>query len=89
MDREGERRDIWEPLKALCAALHEAGYVYHDPDLCLLFVWNRSLTVNIWVIGERAIYPSDVIMFPEKPRRREVRASIRRRIKAYRAELEP
>jgi hypothetical protein len=31
-----------------CERLHGADYVYYDEDSHLLFVWNGSLTVNIW-----------------------------------------
>jgi hypothetical protein len=77
----------YESLSRLCECLHEAEYVYYDEGLLLLFVWNGSRTVNIWIAGEGVISECDVISYSDKPTRPGVRASIRRRLADYEMEL--
>jgi hypothetical protein len=79
--------DDTEALWLLCRCLDEAEYVYYDEDLLLLFVWNGSRTVNIWVVGEGGINEVDVMSFMDKPTIPDLRASIRSRLDDYEAEL--
>jgi hypothetical protein len=79
--------DDTEALWLLCSCLHEAEYVYYDEDLLLLFVWNGSRTVNIWVVGEGVINECDVMSYMDKPTIADLRAGIRRRLTEIEAEL--
>jgi len=72
-----EAPGTYELLTYLCYWLHEAEYVYYDEECWLLFVWDGSVTVNIWQVTADGLYAFAVFTCgSDNPTTQTVRASI-------------